>query len=73
MVNFLHSLSNLVPSSNTLTVLGVGAAGVVCVSKLAKFLNSLWFSSEPNEWMLVIENGVLKRSGIGLKCIVMPY
>ena len=31
-----------------------------------------WQESKPNEWLLVIENGKLVKSGIGLKTFVLP-
>ena len=31
-----------------------------------------WKESKANEWMLIIRNGELIKSGIGLACWVMP-
>lgn len=42
----------------------VGALGVVYVKQ--------WVASEPNEWLLVIDNGKLVKSGIGLKTFTLP-
>ena len=32
-----------------------------------------WVISNPNEWLLVIRNGILVRAGVGLKTCVTPY
>ncbi|KAL4455783.1 hypothetical protein ABPG74_003193 [Tetrahymena malaccensis] len=69
-MTFLQTIQSIFPSSSTL-IIGVVAVGGV--SFAAKSLSKLWVQSEPNQWMLVIENGVLKKAGIGLKCFVLPY
>eukprot|EP00703_Trepomonas_sp_PC1_P004277 JAP92329.1 SPFH domain/Band 7 family protein [Trepomonas sp. PC1] len=45
---------------------------VVLIIIGVKYIQSLWVKSEPNQWLLVIQNGKMVRSGIGLKCIVWP-
>ena len=46
----------------------LGAAAFAATKVAAKF----WQESKANEWMLVIRNGELVKSGIGLACWVMP-
>ena len=36
------------------------------------YLKSRWVESEPNEWMIVLRNGKLAKSGIGLRSLVFP-
>ncbi|CAL5998563.1 SPFH_domain/Band 7 family protein [Hexamita inflata] len=38
----------------------------------AKYLSTLWQSANPNEWLLIIQNGKLKKAGVGLKALVWP-
>ena len=38
-----------------------------------KFLKSLWKTSKANEWLLVIRNGKLSKSGIGLCTWTSPF
>lgn len=45
---------------------------VLVAEAIGLFLRSIWAESAPNEWMLVIKNGELKKSGIGLKTLVWP-
>ena len=35
-------------------------------TNLIPILSSGWEVSSPNEWLLIIENGVLKKAGVGL-------
>lgn len=37
------------------------------------FMKGRWIESEPNEWLLIIYNGRLIKSGIGLKCFMWPF
>ena len=46
----------------------LGAAAYAGAKLAARF----WQESKANEWMLVIRNGELVKSGIGLACWVMP-
>ncbi|KAL4489277.1 hypothetical protein ABPG72_006341 [Tetrahymena utriculariae] len=36
------------------------------------FIQSFWVQSNPNQWLLVIQNGTLIKAGVGLKCFVLP-
>lgn len=45
---------------------------VIGLIALGLYLKSRWVESEPNEWMIVLRDGKLARSGIGLKTLVMP-
>lgn len=50
-----------------------GTVGFVASSAVALFyLSKRWCSAEPNEWLLIIEDGKMKACGIGLKCFVWP-
>lgn len=37
-----------------------------------KYLQNWWVEGAPNEWVLVIKNGKMVRSGVGLKTLVFP-
>jgi hypothetical protein len=45
---------------------------VILLIAVGLYLKSKWVESEPNEWMIVLRNGKLVRSGIGLKTFVFP-
>jgi flotillin len=60
---FFLTPRSLAPYTLTLAIL-LEVAGL--------YLKSIWAESEPNQWMLVIRNGELKKSGIGLKTLVWP-
>ena len=49
------------------TGIGVVASAVICFIVYRR-----WHAAEPNEWLLLIENGQMKSGGIGLKCFVWP-
>lgn len=40
---------------------------VVSIICLVFYLNTRFQSAEPNEWLLVIKDGKLKKAGVGLK------
>ena len=40
----------------------------VGVSVIAYIIYQGWETSNANEWLLIIENGVQKKAGIGLRC-----
>ena len=46
---------------------------VVSVTQAQKFLQSLFVSGKANEWVLIMSNGKLKQTGIGLACFKGPY
>jgi len=45
---------------------------VILLIAVGLYLKSKWVESDPNEWMIVLRNGKLVRSGIGLKTFVFP-
>lgn len=50
-----------------------GTTGLIASSSvLIYYLNGRWETAEPNEWLLLIENGKLSKCGVGLKCFVWP-
>lgn len=36
-------------------------------------MQALYVSGTANEWVLIMNNGVLKQTGIGLACFKGPY
>lgn len=44
----------------------------VAFSSLGIYLNRKWVEAAPNEWLLVINDGKLKQSGVGLKVLAGP-
>lgn len=43
--------------------------GIILMStNLIPIVLSGWEVSSPNEWLLIIDNGVLKNAGVGLAC-----
>lgn len=46
---------------------------VVTVQQLTKLMQSLFVSGAANEWVLIMSNGKLKQTGIGLACFKGPY
>ncbi len=53
----------VLPSSLFLITLPITL--VAC--SIAYFIYQGWESSEPNQWLLIIENGKLIKAGVGLK------
>ena len=50
-----------------------GSVGLAASSAVVfYYLCKRWYSAEPNEWLLIIEDGKMKSCGIGLKCFVWP-
>lgn len=48
-----------------------GVSGlVIAASAFGLILKHHWVESQPNEWLLVIRNGVLVKAGVGLKTFV---
>ena len=39
---------------------------------LLKLIKALWIESKANEWLLVIRNGKMIKSGIGMSSITLP-
>lgn len=39
---------------------------------IVKYLQTWWVEGSPNEWVLVIKDGKMIRSGVGLKTLVFP-
>ena len=37
------------------------------------YFQKMWVEGEPNQWVLVIRDGKMVRSGIGLKTVVWPF
>jgi len=67
-----------------LKALGPGLIGLVKVSipcfvvalvcyAFYRLARSFYIMSKPNEWLLVIRNGYLKSSGIGIAQWILPF
>lgn len=39
---------------------------------IVKYLQTWWVEGSPNEWVIVIKDGKMIRSGVGLKTLVLP-
>lgn len=46
---------------------------LVAVLRTIKYVNSLYVAGKANEWVLIINNGEMKRAGIGLSCFKGPF
>lgn len=53
--------------SPTSFIMFTGLFTTALFSGIAYFISTGWISSKPNEWLLIIENGRLKKAGVGLK------
>ena len=38
-----------------------------------EYVNSLWVSGRPNEWVVIMRDGNFKQAGIGLSTFVGPF
>jgi len=45
----------------------LGLTILIAGISLAYFISNGWTTSNPNEWLLIIENGNMKKAGVGLK------
>lgn len=45
----------------------ISTIGVFLATSVVYIIYQGWESAEPNEWLLIIENGVMKQAGVGLK------
>jgi hypothetical protein len=53
---------------------GAVLAFLVFAAKQARnIMQALYVSGTANEWVLIMNNGVLKQTGIGLACFKGPY
>lgn len=59
-------ISFLCLAPNTFTAIA-GVATTLSLTGLAYFISLGWVTSKTNEWLLIIENGLLKKAGVGLK------
>ena len=44
----------------------------MCI-QIYNFAKDLWVEGKPNEWVLVMNNGMMKRAGVGLRCFRGPF
>lgn len=64
----LTVLNVFLPFALMIPVIIAATAG----SGLAYFIYTGWVTAEPNQWLLVIDNGKLVKAGIGLKTFKWP-
>ena len=43
------------------------------IYRTVRYINSLYVTGKANEWVLLINNGEMKRAGIGLTCFKGPF
>lgn len=46
---------------------------VYSVQQIVKLIKSLFVQGKANEWVLIMNNGKMKKAGIGLACFKGPY
>ncbi len=46
---------------------------IVVVIRTMRYVKSLYVAGQANEWVLIINNGEMKRAGIGLSCFKGPF
>lgn len=65
---FLTVLNVFLPGSLMIPIVLAAAA----FSGVAYFIYTGWVTAEPNQWLLIIDNGKLVKAGIGLKTFKWP-
>lgn len=45
----------------------------VVFSQIFNYFSTLWVEGQPNEWVLIMNNGKMVKAGVGLRCFKGPF